>query len=145
MITYCSNCKINWAALYTETLEEICEYHDVCPRCRQRWFLEEGNDLFAYYYNYWRGEFINADTEQIITEAEMFPKPKVYSNYKERPPFDPEAWQRQKDEYDLLQDAAIQVYTDACDAGEGQEAAEKKYFAYTKAQIILFNEKHPKQ
>lgn len=68
MITYCSKCDINWAALWSDSEEHAV---DVCPNCKSDQHLQPATDFIAYIKcpftgkitNYITGEDINAKKE----------------------------------------------------------------------------------
>ena len=48
MITYCSNCGINWARLWEEEMNNTDETVEFCPQCKSSMHLQPGTDIVAY-------------------------------------------------------------------------------------------------
>lgn len=101
MITYCSKCGINWAALHADANDP--DDHDFCPVCLTDMFLEEGNSMTAFIMCPVSGKIIDADTkEELIIETKLNPLPTLK---KDKP-----ALSKTAAEWERLEDIGLEAY-----------------------------------
>lgn len=101
MITYCSKCGINWAALHKHATE--FDDYDFCPVCLTDMHLEEGNSMTAFVMCPVSGKITNVDTkEELIIERKL-------PDYPRSPGAKP-AMKRTVADWERLEDQGLEAY-----------------------------------
>lgn len=127
MKSFCTNCGINWANLWTENVGD--ETYEFCPECKSDLYLIDAISSHSYIKSHITGKIINVVTkEELKKEADPALPPSQKSS------FDLKEWDKKQKEFEERQERAITAY---CNAYEtmGREEAEERYFK-------IMNEEH---
>lgn len=137
MITYCKNCDINWARLWTEDVDD--ETYEFCPKCKSSIDLTDGTDIVSYTKCRITGRTTNVETgeqhpsEITIVKTAKSKKVKVYD----------ESYEEFIERQNKATEDHINDYIRLCDTMSKEEAANKaKYevverkFHYEETTII---------
>jgi hypothetical protein len=117
---YCNNCKINWASLPSQDDEIGDEQYEYCPTCFTGEHLSapKAGPKYAYAIN---GRIFDIDSGKNLEIKKTIPVAKPYKK------FNPEEWQRKKEEREARENKAIEAYIRTFQK-KGKKAAEKIFF-----------------
>lgn len=126
MKAYCTKCRINWANTWSEFHDATEEEYHFCPKCKNDFFLSDPVPGDQFMMTIGSG-IINVSTGQQWQDPAISIKP-----FKERKPFDLEAYKIRKEQEDDIRDQALDAYTAAIGRGSSQQEAEQIYFTTLK-------------
>lgn len=120
-IRYCAGCSHNWNKLSVSESDGDEEY-EYCPVCRTDEFIESYSAGEIFSFNPITGDIVNVRTGMPDTDPVRF----IPEVVKPMRPFDPIAYDDDKNRSEKSEDKAIAAYRKAYEAG-GQAAGEKAY------------------
>lgn len=123
MASYCTKCKINWAALHSQDHEERDETYEFCPKCKCDMWLVDAVPGPQYTQHAISGVIRDVATGEPMPV--LWPKPA--GPVRPDKPFNLQEWQAKKQKKEDVMNKALEAYTSMF-ATHGQQAAEAEYF-----------------
>lgn len=127
MSHFCTKCNINWLTLYTVDAEDHDDQYEVCPRCRNDFYLTEGKEGEAFMMDAISGEIYNplANEEKHKAVKQIQQKVKAILDS------DTKGKQEQHTDKHMLEIERYQAVYER----EGKERAEEIYFNNDKTKV----------